>query len=78
METSTGTCDYPWNEEQKRMARYLQGPLSHSVAHALRLTAAAALPNDVHDHPARLYPARRTISLIQMGANGEVQFGGVG
>ena len=27
MESIVGTCSFPWDEEQKRMAEYLQGPL---------------------------------------------------
>ncbi|MCU1533092.1 MAG: hypothetical protein JWO49_2663 [Arthrobacter sp.] len=27
MESFVGTCSFPWDEEQKRMAKYLQGPL---------------------------------------------------
>lgn len=34
MESSIGTCNFPWDEEQKRMARYLQGPLQFAPKEA--------------------------------------------
>ena len=27
MESSVGTCDFPWDQEEKRMAKYVQEPL---------------------------------------------------
>lgn len=34
MESSIGTCNFPWDEEQKRMARYLPGPLQFAPKEA--------------------------------------------
>jgi hypothetical protein len=34
MESFVGTCNFPWDEEQERMARYLQRPLEFAPKEA--------------------------------------------